>query len=62
MQQRLHAAELGDQPGGGAVGQRGVEFVEQNLGVVEAAAMAVEAGLAQQPDVRGRFCRCRACR
>ena len=35
---------------GGAIGERGVELVEQVLGVVEAAGVAVEAGLAQQAD------------
>ena len=30
--------------------QRGIEFVEQCLGIVEAAAVAVEAGFAQEPE------------
>src|SRR4051794_33754459 len=54
-QQRLHAAELGHQPGGGAIGERGVEFIEQDLRIVESAAMAVEAGLTQQPQRQARF-------
>ena len=49
-QQGLHAAWLAEQPGGRAIGQRGVEFIEQDLSIIEAAAVAIEAGLAQQPD------------
>src|ERR1700730_13391481 len=34
----------------GAIGKRGVEFVEQSLGSVEATAVAIEASFTQQPD------------
>src|SRR5208283_5068625 len=54
-QQGLHAAQLAQQPGGRAIGQRGVKFVEQDLRIVEAAAVAVEAGFTQQPDPQSSF-------
>jgi hypothetical protein len=46
----LMSAQVFEQPHGGAVGERGIEFVEQCLGIVEAAAVAVEAGFAQEPE------------
>ena len=46
----LQARELSEQFGRRAIGERSVELVEQFLGVVEAARVAVEAGLAQQAD------------
>jgi hypothetical protein len=43
-------AQALEQPRGGAIGERGIELVEQRLGIVEAAAVAVEAGFAQEPE------------
>jgi hypothetical protein len=47
--QRLQTAQTCEQTRRGAIGQRGIELVEQRLGIVEAAAVAVEAGFAQEP-------------
>jgi len=57
--QRTHAAHLGQQPRGGAVGQRGVQLVEQHLRVIEAAAVTVETRLAQQSHGQSGFARTR---
>ena len=49
-EQRLHLSQTFEQPRGAMIGERGIEIIEQRLGIVEAAAVAVEPGFAQQPD------------
>src|SRR5262249_37085451 len=48
--QRLQPAQPLEQPGSRAVGKRGVKLIEEVLGIIEAAAVAVEAGFAQNAD------------
>jgi hypothetical protein len=54
-EQNLQTAQAFEQPRGGAIGERCVEFVEQRLGVVEAAAVTVEAGFAQETKSYSRL-------
>ena len=44
-----------EQAGGGVIGERGVELVDQVLGVVEAAAVPVDQRLAQEADGQSRL-------
>lgn len=54
-QQGVIAAETVEQPRGGAIGQGGVELIEQILCLVEASAITVEKELAQQADGETRL-------
>src|SRR5262249_12272139 len=53
--QRLQAAQPLEQPRGRAVGKGGVKLIEQILSIIEAAAVAVEAGFAQNADGNARL-------
>jgi hypothetical protein len=53
--QDVIATETPKELGGGAVGQGGIEGVEEVLGMVETASVAVEQGLAQQANGQSRL-------
>src|SRR5215475_4058342 len=53
--QRLQPAQPLEQPGSRAVGERGVKLIEEVLGIIEAAAVAIEAGFAQDADGNSRL-------